>query len=268
MSLILGGGKRLSVDEVVSSSVSKPNLISVEESALEKLDLLCKDISEKNLLSFHEVHNSSKMKPNDFSVEIRRAGLILRIHSLLNGKSPVRSSTVKVMLDLLNHQITPYFSSFEKAGAEFVEFLGGKGYASTADREMVSASDALQLIGCSAYLLTNFETSAFIKHPFALIGLATIVVGGANFLLKAADSIAAFSCEAKGVLLDPFDFQAFELYRQHRGQITSANNVRLLLEGSKRLIANSADCNSSFSAFNNIPQIHGPNFDIVAQAIK
>jgi histidine ammonia-lyase len=269
MSFTLGSGKRLGVSDLTSLANQKPNAISIEESVFDRLDGLCQGFSGADAQAY-EISQEVKIenvKSSQFTVEMRRAALIYRVHTLLSGKTPVRAATIKALTDLINYQITPFFSTFEKSGLELVEFLSGKGFASTVEKDVVTAAEAFSLVGITAHSLANFEVRAFQRHPFLLVGLSALVIGGANHLVKAADSIAALSVEAKGVIIDAFDPTAFETNRQHRGQITSATTLKLLLEGSKRA-SSVKDINNTYTAFNNIPQINGPSLDVIAQATK
>jgi histidine ammonia-lyase len=270
MSYVLGTGKRLSIEDVLLLSQAKPNLISLDEAAVARFATMCVEIGEKETSNFYPVVGElkiEKVKASDLSVEVRRAAILIKLYLLFNGKSAIRPSTLNCLASLINNQITPYFSSFEKSGLELIEFFSGKGFASTPDNDLISATEALQMLQLTTHPFTIFESVAFIKHPFLLMGLATVVIGGASQLARVADPISALSIEAKGACLDPFDSAAFETFRQHRGQITSANNIRIMLEGSKRT-GSSATVDSTFCAFHNVPQIHGPNHDVIAQALK
>jgi histidine ammonia-lyase len=81
------------------------------------------------------------------------------------------------------------------------------------------------------------------------------------------DPIAALAVEAAGARVDGFDPTLFEILRQHRGQMLSASNLKLLLEGSKRAGSNKT-LGESFAEFHSIPQIVGPAQEAIAIATK
>jgi len=201
-----------------------------------------------------------------------RAGLIARIFSLLATRTPVRAVTIKLLVELLNKEITPVLSSVKNAGLELVLFLSGVGAAVTADNSQITAAEALSTIGYGDYAgATKAETQAFIGNSFLAVGLAGLVASGAAQVIKGLDAITALSCEAAGSKgADVFDPVLYETYRQHRGQMLSAGNLKLLLEGSKRVnSATSANpLGAQLAAFHNIPQSTGPAQEAIAVVNK
>jgi len=264
----LGSGKRITLDEIVLLSSSSQCSIKVDEVFLQKMEDAFRSVPQSELQTFvMEDNKVNKSKNADFTAEVRRAAVIIKIQSLLNGRSPVRRLLVEILIGLVNLSIMPYFTSFDKAGLELLEFVSGKGSASLPDGSSLEARDALRLIGREEFVVTNLEAAAFLKHPFLMLGLSAMVIGGATLLSKCIDPVSALSVEAKGLPVDSFDPAAFEAFRQHRGQITSAFNLRTLLEGSKRAGPIQTQ-DLSYSAFFNIPQINGPSQEIITNAAK
>lgn len=259
MSVSLAAGKRLTTDDIIQLARSKPNQISVDEAILRKADA---DYPVKDT-SLFEISEESGADMQLYSTDVVRVSLIYRIFSLLMLKSPVRSSTIKALENLVNYQVTPYFTSCESAGKELIAFLAGKGYASTVDNAKVPASEALAAHGLQQHVVTVRESALFLNHPFLAIATALVVGYGANNLLKAVDPIVALSCEAAGVKADIFDSTLFEVYRQHRGQMLSAGNLKLLLEGSKRTGTNK-NVSRQYTEFLSSPQITGPCQEAIA----
>lgn len=265
MVVSLGAGKRITLDNLVEAAVSRPNTIEVEEGSLAKVQ----EFYEKSVT--HNDGNSTSWK-NDvnatlggdvkkYPVEVIRAGIVARIFSLLATRTPVRAVTLRVLTELVNKQLTPVLSNTKNAGLELSLFLCGVGAATAADGSTVAASEALAAAGFAEYTgATRTETQAFNDNSFLAVGLAGLVASGANHLLKGIDAIAALSCEAIGSKgADVFDPVLYETHRQHRGQMLSAGNLKLLLEGSKRVNAAAHDlAGSKLSLFHNIPQSMGP----------
>ncbi len=263
MSVNITPGKRLTVEDILLLAGPKPNQIAVDEHTLRKAD---QDYPVKET-SFIHVDVLIGAESQSYDTLVVRVGLIYRLYSMMALKSPVRSSTIKALENLINYQITPYFSSSETAGEELIAFLAGKGYASTPDCQKILAIEAFSNVGIQEHIVTVRESSLFIKHPFLAVGTAFVVGHGATNFLKVADPIVALSCEAAGVKIDGFDSSLFEVHRQHRGQMLSAGNLKMMLEGSKR-----GGCNKSvedrFSCFLSAPQIVGPCHEAVAIANK
>ena len=269
MNFVLGAGKRLTLDDLVLASRCRPNQITVEDSAITKANDACKALNNDSKASALFVPSESLVAADTmvFDVRVVRAALIYRLSALLNLRTPVKGSTIKVLADLINYEITPYLTSVEKAGEELLLFLSGKGFATNGEGQKVAASEALSLIGSAEYHVSIFESKAFINHPFLAVGMACVSASGATNLLKVVDAISALSCEAAGAKVDAFDPVLFETYRQHRGQMLSATNLKLLLEGSKR-VNSVKDLSVTFDIFHSIPQITGPSQETIAVASK
>lgn len=269
MNIVLGVGKRLTLDDLVLASRSRPNQVSVDEAAFSKADDLCKNLNNDPKLSAAFITSDTLNAPetSSFDVRVVRAALIYRVYAMLNLRTSVRASTIKILADLINYEISPFFSSVESAGEELLLFLSGKGSALDGEGKQVSAAEALATIGNPEYHVAVFEAKAFLGHPFLAVGMGCIVAAGATNLLKVVDAIAALSCEAAGAKVDAFDPLLFETYRQHRGQMLSATNLKLFLEGSKR-INSTKELTANFEVFHSIPQITGPCQEVVAVASK
>jgi histidyl-tRNA synthetase len=115
--------------------------------------------------------------------------------------------------------------------------------------------------------LSPAEHTAITSAPFFLLAETTLAVGGARALLPVADAVAAVTCET--LRADSFAFEAefVDAARPHRGIITSAQNLRLMLDGSK-FINSQKDSATDVAAVRCIPQYHGPARDTVLVAYK
>eukprot|EP00981_Chlorochromonas_danica_P002793 scaffold539_cov187-Ochromonas_danica.AAC.14 len=94
------------------------------------------------------------------------------------------------------------------------------------------------------------------------------MVGSASQVIRLADTINVLTCEAMGAPLDAFDSSLFETFRQHRGQMQSASNLKALLEGSKRVTSSFNSMNKEAWVIVDIPQTTGPAIDIFAMASR
>jgi histidyl-tRNA synthetase len=268
----LGAGKRLSIDDLILISSPIFNCLAIEESALSRIDEIWKNCDESKLVSLMAPDSSSSVPViNDASTclanSITRSGLVCRIMSLLAGRTPIRSVLISMLTALVNNQLTPILSSVEAAAEELIAFFAGNGSASAADGVVISAVEALTLIGSQPLILLNCERHALLGYPFISIGLACVVVGSTNQVVKSLDALTALSCEAAGCSLEPFDPTLYETHRQHRGQIQSATNLKALFDGSKRVIARAA-VDARHAALHSIPQSNGPALEALAAACK
>jgi histidine ammonia-lyase len=109
---------------------------------------------------------------------------------------------------------------------------------------------ALKWIDLNSHEATNLAYSQFFSTA-----MASLLVSGAFNTIFLLDVVASLSCEASGLSPDAFDAVHFDFNRQHRGQMTSAANLRQLLEGSKRCVSAALPGQSTLQ---HTPQIHGP----------
>ena len=137
------------------------------------------------------------------------------------------------MVRMLNEGIVPGFSSVEVAWMQLVMALvGAKGVGmhSRSSSDLVDSSNC----GLDHIELTTVELGVLVSGQFFCTGSACLLAHGAANLIDAAECVSALSCEVSGVSTEPFQAENFEIARQHRGQIVSASNLMMLLEGSKK----------------------------------
>jgi len=184
------------------------------------------------------VHQKSRVSDPIGSV-YSRAAIFLKIIQAMRGKSGLSSSVIICLVNKLNNDEIPQFVSDETAGQDLVDFLSNETDLSLTEDEAIS-------IRLSTFYLT---------------GVASVVCAAMNNIAMVIDPIAALSAEYYGVNIDSFDPVLFELNRQHRGQIAAAANLRMLLEGSKRVNTSplgpiSQSLKHSLT-FKTISQVHG-----------
>ena len=257
MSFIIGS-KRLNLEDLAKLSLSRTESVRLDESIADNNPLACERVEEL----------PSTKQPKKFLElphEVRRAAIIVKLHTVILGATPVRKLVLKVLVDLLNHDIIPQFSSFERAGEDLISFLRGFGSGTDLQGAVYEAFEVLNSTGNSAINLTKTEIDVFVDHPFLFLGYTSMIVFGAAQIMRAVDCVAALSAEAKGCSAEPFEM--VESTRPHRGEITSASNLKNLLEGSKVTVKITA-ADSSDMVFHNIPQIHGPCWETVVSAVK
>jgi histidine ammonia-lyase len=203
---------------------------------------------------------------------VRAAG-VLRANSLSAGHSGIKPQTLDLIVQLLNHGITPYVPCQGSVGASgdlaplahMTLTLIGEGDAWYRG-ERVPSAVALQRAGLQPVELGAKEGLALINGTQVMTGIGALGVLRALRLAAAADVIAAMSLEAYLGTEHVFDRRLCEL-RPHPGQAHVAENLRALLAGSQ-IVESHADCGRVQDpySFRCIPIVHGAVRDSIAHA--
>jgi hypothetical protein len=259
---VVGGVKRWTPEEIVKVAVYH-NMVAVEDAVLERL------LSEEQPTHSHNVEFLADPGSSYLPKILCRSGIMCRLISLSQAKTAVRKSFVKLLVDLLNNNITPCLYSNLSAGNDLLSVLTGKGFCELADGSVVASSVALAGSGSNILTkLTSEEINALRNYPFISIGTGCVISAGASNLIKVVDVIGALGCELRCVNVEPFESMQFEGNRAHRGQMVSASNIRILLEGSKRVNSLKTFSVDAPTDFHNIPQIHGPCQEVIVASSK
>jgi histidine ammonia-lyase len=151
--------------------------------------------------------------------EVVRALMLLRISTLLTGRTGVREQTLRCYIDMLNAGLTPAVYEYGSLGcsgdlaplAHCALALMGEGIVRDAAGALMSTSDAFAAAGIAPVTLAEQE------------GLA---------LINGTDGMLAMSVEGLLGTDDVFadDLQAL---RPHPGQAASASNLRRIMAGSE-----------------------------------
>jgi histidine ammonia-lyase len=260
----VGAGRKVLVSDV-SKVAALHYAVSLDLPSLEKIDAELVQTAgvsfdvKKSMKTFSAAANAV------YPVTLCRAAVFARISSLMQGKSLIRSEVIQLLADMLDADAVPNFSSAENAGNELVAVLSGADSTCYFKGDIVSTSSALRRAGLAPVQLFADEAATLQNGQFFSTGVASLVASGAANVLSMADGVAALSCEAFGVNVEHFDAARFDSSRQHRGQMASASNLRLMLEGSKRVNSSNSKSGSSFET---VPQTNGPAQESVAIAIK
>ena len=256
----LSKGKRISLDDVVNVAVNFYQIVyEAPADAAASLNVPLKAVPVSNSSSNGEF----------YSLTVSRAAIFVRVVALLNGPLAWRNDVIEAIVQLLNDNTIPRLSNVRTAGEELVAAITGSYDASfyfdgaVVGAEQLIEDDALNAIG-----LTVAEATCLSLSPFLATGIAALTASGACRLASMIDGVAAFSCEAFGASVEPFDATLFETYRQHRGQLTSASNLRALLEGSMRINNPISKDASVKRVFASLPLVTGPSVDSIISAAK
>lgn len=208
---------------------------------------------------------------------LSRAVLVVLLHRLLRLRaSTATTETAQFVAALLNADTTPLFVSGpgDSAAAVFLAAVEGSGLArqgDAADTKTVTVSVATALeqagIALPATPLSATEKELVLRVPAELLAESALAVAGARGLLPLADAVAALSCETLRAHTAPFEAEYVDASRPHRGVVTAATHLRLLLENSK-LVNARKDGAADPACVRYIPQYHGPVRDTVLAAVK
>jgi histidine ammonia-lyase len=171
--------------------------------------------------------------------EVVRAMMLLRVRSLAIGMSGVRPLVPQGMVDLLNHDITPWVPEHGSLGASgdlaplahCALVLLGEGWVLGKDGARVPGAEALHAAGLRPIELSSKEGLALINGTDGMLGMLLLALHDARHLFTMADLTAALSTEAMLGSDRPF-LPELHAIRPHPGQAVSAANILRLLQGS------------------------------------
>jgi histidine ammonia-lyase len=171
--------------------------------------------------------------------EVVRAMILLRIRSLALAHSGVRHIIVQALVDLLNHDITPWVPEHGSLGASgdlaplahCALVLMGEGWVLGKDGHRISGGDALMAAGLTPIDLSSKEGLALINGTDGMLGMLILANEDLAHLCTMADVTAALSIEAMLGTDRPFH-PSIHAIRPHPGQGLSAANIYRLLQNS------------------------------------
>ena len=174
--------------------------------------------------------------------EVVRAMMLLRARTLCMGFSGSRPEVAMGLVDLLNAKITPVVPEHGSLGASgdlaplahMSLVLLGEGLAELEDGRIVEGSVALKEAGLAPLRLEVKDGLSLINGTDGMLGMLLLALADLAVLLPTAEIAAAISTEALLGTDRPFAADLHAL-RPHPGQVQSAANLRLILEGSALL---------------------------------
>ncbi|GAC1390815.1 MAG: histidine ammonia-lyase [Vulcanimicrobiaceae bacterium] len=203
---------------------------------------------------------------------VRAAG-VLRVSSLSAGHSGIRTSTLDLLIAILNEQITPVVPMQGSVGASgdlaplahMTLTLLGEGDAFYRGERM-SAARALELAGLQPLQLQAKEGLSLVNGTEVMTGITALCTLRAENLIAAADVIGAMALEAFLGTDSVFD-RRINALRPHPGQKRVAENMRALLHNSE-IMQSHRQCGrvQDQYSFRCIPVVHGAVRDATAHA--
>jgi histidine ammonia-lyase len=208
--------------------------------------------------------------------EVVRAMMLLRLRTLVSGRTGVRPELVTAYAGLINAGITPVVHEFGSLGCSgdlaplsaVALALIGEGEVHDATGARRPAAQALEAAGLEPVRLAAKEGLSLINGTDGMLGMLCLALHDLAGLLRTADVAAAISVEA---LLGSDRAFAADLMalRPHPGQGASAANLRSLLAASEVVASQRPPQHARVQdpySLRCTPQVHGAARDTAAHA--
>ena len=177
---------------------------------------------------------------------------------------------------MLNRGVTPMVPSQGSVGASgdlaplahLALALIGEGECLDEKGSCILSSDALRRAEIKPLTLEAKESISLINGTQAMLAVGTLALLAAENLVNTADVIGGLTLDALRGTDVAFD-ERIHKARPHRGQITTAANLRKMIEGSE-IRRSHADCGRVQDAYSLrcIPQVHGAVRDTLEHCRK
>jgi len=171
-------------------------------------------------------------------VEVVRGAMLLRTNVHAHGHSACRPEITQTYVDMLNKGVTPVVCEKGSVGAcgdlapmaQIALSLMGEGEAFYNGERMPTAS-AMEKAGIAVPGLKARDGLASINGSNVINAMGCLIVHDTERWLLQAEIAAAMTLEALKANMKPYDARLHEL-RGFRGAVTSAQNIRKVIEGS------------------------------------
>jgi histidine ammonia-lyase len=173
--------------------------------------------------------------------EVVRALMLLRLKTLVSGRTGVRPELATTYAELLNSGITPIVHEYGSLGcsgdlaplAHCAMVLMGEGRATGPDGIEKPVTELLAAAGIKPIELREKEGLALINGTDGMLGMLILALHDLNKLVDQSDLIAAMSVEGLMGTDQVFRAELHEPLRPHPGQALSAKNMFEALKGSE-----------------------------------
>ena len=173
--------------------------------------------------------------------EVVRALMLLRLKTLVSGRTGVRPELATTYADLINAQITPIVHEYGSLGcsgdlaplAHCALVLMGEGRAVGPDGSEKPVPELLAVAGIKPIELREKEGLALINGTDGMLGMLILALHDLNKLCDQGDVVAAMSVEAQMGTDQVYRPELHEPLRPHPGQAKSAANMFAALAGSE-----------------------------------
>ena len=202
-----------------------------------------------------------------------RAMILIRANVLAKGFSGIRPVVAERLCQMLEHGVTPVVPSQGSVGASgdlaplahMALVLMGEGEAELRGQRM-PGREALRLAGIEPLSLASKEGISLVNGTQAMLALGCLELAAAEVLIDTAEVDCAMTLDALRGTPRAFD-QRLHAIRPHPGQLTSADHLSRLLDGSE-IRASHVSCRRVQDAYSLrcAPQVHGAVRDTLAEA--
>ena len=173
--------------------------------------------------------------------EVVRALMLLRLKTLVSGRTGVRPELATTYADLINAQITPIVHEYGSLGcsgdlaplAHCALVLMGEGRAVGPDGIEKPVPELLAAANIKPIELREKEGLALINGTDGMLGMLVLALHDLNKLCDQVDVVAAMSVEAQMGTDQVYRPELHEPLRPHPGQAKSAANMFAALAGSE-----------------------------------
>ena len=218
---------------------------------------------QHNLVKSHACGIGAKLRP-----EIVRLMLLLKVQSLSYGHSGAQLETIQRLVDMYNNDILPVVYEQGSLGASgdlaplahlCLPIIGmGRVLYKGEERE---AAELWKELSWEPVTLKSKEGLALLNGTQFMSAHAVWSLLQAERLSRWADRIAAMSIDAYDGRIEAFYPQTHRV-RPHKGQVSTAENILNLLEGSEIIRGAKKHVQDPYS-FRCIPQVHGATKDTI-----
>lgn len=206
--------------------------------------------------------------------EVVRAGLIVRLNSMLKGHSAARPEVARHIASCLNAGLTPVVGDIGSIGAADLVLNATVGLALIGEGQMRDARGAIgpsdevmRAHGIVPLTLAPRDGLALINHAGAVSGAAALAVTEAACAFEAAQSAVALSMEGFCANTGPLEPRVLRI-KPYPGQLKAAEGLRKRLAGGLLFDPGQARRLQDPLSFRNVAQIHGTARAALDRAIE
>ncbi len=199
-----------------------------------------------------------------FSRNLTRAIMVLRANCLASGYSGVNPEIVQLLLDFLNHGITPVVPEKGSVGASgdlaplshIALALIGEGEVEFDDK-IVNSTFAIEYIKKLPAVLGPKDGLALINGTAVMAALGAFALYESQKIMKLADVISCLTLDGVKGTAAAYH-KGITSLKPHQGQVDCVNNLNLILKESEIKDAHD-DCGKVQDPYSLrcVPQVHG-----------
>ncbi|WP_353987393.1 histidine ammonia-lyase [Ruicaihuangia caeni] len=212
----------------------------------------------------------------EIETEIVRGLMLLRLSTLMTGRTGVRPVVAQTYADLLNAGIVPIVREYGSLGcsgdlaplAHVALAAMGEGEVRDASGARMPAARALAASGIEPLQLIEKEGLALINGTDGMLAHLSLALHDLDVLLATADIAAAISVESQ-LGTDAVFAADLQALRPQEGQAASARNMRAVLAGSPMVASHRGPEDTRVQDAYSLrcsPQVHGAARDTLEHA--